>query len=321
MKKNNGRFIQLVEVHSDIAGATIGARKAIKALLNSSIEKGSHYFEKYPTEVILDENVFFEEGTKYKYAKFIDKVTLVIQRVAQKIKELRLKKLFPIVIAGDHSTSAGTIAGLKLAHKNDEIGVVYIDAHADLHTPYTTPSGNLHGMPLCIALGLDNYDSKINSITDEELKYWNNLKGISGNTASIKASNIVFCALRDFQKAEEELIKKYDIKNYSTQEITMLGIKNIVNNIFADLKHCKHIYVSFDVDSIDPLYIPGTGTPSKGGLSFEQALQLNIELIKNSKVCCWEIAEINPKLDKNNISGKFSFHILEKITNELLKNY
>jgi len=241
--------------------------------------------------------------------------------VAQRIKELRKEKFFPIVIAADHSTSAGTMAGLRLAHKSNEIGVVYIDAHADLHTPYTTPSGNLHGMPLSIALSINNTESKINSISEEELKYWNNIKGLSGINPSIKPSNIVFCALRDYEQAEETLIKKYNIKNYSTHDITMNGVKDVVKNIFNDLKNCKHIYISFDVDSIDPLYIPGTGTPSKGGLSFEQALQLNIELIKNSKVCCWEIAEINPKFDKNNISGKFSFHILEKITKELQKNY
>jgi len=213
------------------------------------------------------------------------------------------------------------MAGLRLAHKEDEIGVVYIDAHADFHTPFTTPSGNLHGMPLSIATGLDNLESKINNPTQEEIKYWENLKGICGMNYAIKPQNIVFCALRDFEKAEENIIKTFNIKNYSTHDITMLGVEKVVEKIFVDLNHCKHIYVSFDVDSIDPLYIPGTGTPSSGGLSFEQALQLNIELIKNSKVCCWEIAEINPVLDKNNISGNFSFHIIEQITKELLKNY
>lgn len=321
MKNDNSRFIKLIEVHSDIAGAQRGSRKAIEALVDSCIQRGSDYFKKYPAEVILDENSCYKDGTKYKYAKFIDKVTLVIQRLAQRVKELRVDGFFPIIIAADHSTSAGTMAGLRLAHNNDEIGVVYIDAHADLHTPYTTPSGNLHGMPLAIASSIDNIESKINNITNEESKYWNNIKGVSGAKPSINLANVVFCALRDFEKAEQELIEKYNIKNYSTYDITMLGIKNVVENIFNDLSHCKHIYISFDVDSIDPLYIPGTGTPSKGGLSFEQALQLNIELIKNSKVCCWEIAEINPKLDNNNISGKFSFHILEKITKELLKNY
>lgn len=321
MQTDNSRFIRLVEVHSDIAGAKIGAGGAMKALVNSSIETCSNYFKKYPAEVILDENRAYKIGTKYRYVKFIDKVTLVIQRLAQRIKELRNDNFFPIVIAGDHSSAAGTMAGLRLAHPNDEIGVVYIDAHADLHTPYTTPSGNLHGMPLAIATSIDNIESAINNPTKEELQYWKNLKGISGLSPSIKPSNIVFCALRDFEEAEAKLIKKLNIKNYTTHEITMLGIKEVVRCIFNDLQHCKHIYVSFDVDSIDPLYIPGTGTPSEGGLSFEQALQLNIELIKNTKVCCWEIAEINPLLDKNNVSGKFSFHILEQITKKLLENY
>ena len=87
----------------------------------------------------------------------------MIERIASRIKELREEKLFPIVLAGDHASCAGTMHGLKMAHPNDEIGVVYIDAHADIHSPYTSPSGNMHGMPLAIVTAEDNCENKINN--------------------------------------------------------------------------------------------------------------------------------------------------------------
>ncbi len=313
--------IRLIEVPSDIAGAQSGASMGINALKLSSMHDDSKYFEEFPSIVIEDENRAIYDGTKYKSAKYIDKVSLVIQRVANEVREIKEKNLFPIIMAGDHSTCAGTIAGLKMAYPNERIGVVYIDAHADFHTPFTSPSGNMHGMPLAIACGIDNQEKKINNPSTQELEYWDKLKNLANGKRMIDPKDIVFCSLRDYEEAEDYLLKKYKIKNYTTKIITYLGIKNVAKKIFEDLNHCDHIYISFDVDSIDPLYIPGTGTPSSGGLSFEQALLLNIELIKNSKVCCWESAEINPILDKQNISGKYSFEILDLVTKSLIENY
>ncbi|MCF6172821.1 MAG: arginase [Campylobacteraceae bacterium] len=313
--------IRLIEVPSDIAGARSGASMGINALKLSSMYGGSKYFEEFPSIVIKDENRAVYDGTIYKNAKYIDKVSLVIQRVASEVKKIKENNLFPIIMAGDHSTCAGTMAGLKMAYPNERIGVVYIDAHADFHTPFTSPSGNIHGMPLAIATDIDNKDMKINTPSQKELEYWDNLKNLADGKRAIDPKDIIFCSLRDYEKAEEFLLKKYKIKNYTTDEITYLGIKTVVQDISKLLSHCDHIYVSFDVDSIDPLYIPGTGTPSSGGLSFKQALQLNIELIKNPKVCCWESAEINPILDKQNISGKYSFEILDLVTKSLIENY
>lgn len=315
------RIIKLVAVYSDIAGRKKGASMGIDALIQSSKDLHSKYFQNFLSEAIEDENEAYLKESEFKNAKYIDKIYLVIQRLANRVKKLREGNFFPIILAGDHASCAGTMHGLKMAHPNCEIGVVYIDAHADMHTPYTSPSGNMHGMPLSIACALDNKKAKINESTQKELEYWNKLKFLSGNEPAIKTQNIVFCALRDYEKAEEELLKSKSITTYSTQEITYMGIKKIVELIFKKLSHCEHIYISFDVDSVDPLYIPGTGTPSENGLSYEQALQLNLELIKNKKVCCWEIAEINPLYNKSEGDSEKIFLILEKITNMLIKHY
>ncbi len=319
--KDSSKYIKILKVYSDIAGSKRGASLGIDALMESSQDIGSRYFKKYKAESVITNKLLENENTSFTHAKYIDVVYDVVKDVALRIKDLREQKLFPIILAGDHASSAGTMHGLKMAHPNDEIGVVYIDAHADIHSPYTSQSGNIHGMPLSIVTKLDNKKSAINKLSDKEISYWEKIKNITGSQASIKPENIIFCALRDFQNAEENLINEFNIKKYTTKDITYMGIKNVVDEIFKKLEHCKHIYVSFDVDSIDPLYLPGTGTPSENGLSLEQALQLNMQLIKNEKVCCWEIAEINPKFDDNSRGTNAIFNILEQVTKMLIHRY
>ncbi|PID47639.1 MAG: arginase [Proteobacteria bacterium] len=313
------RLIRLIEVPSELAGAKIGASGGIEALKVTCDESSCEYFKKYPTIRIKDENHALKNPSPYKHAKYIDHLELVLERLASSVQVLRKENFFPIVMAGDHSTAAGTMAGLLNAHEGERIGVVWIDAHADMHTPYTTPSGNMHGMPLAIALGEDNLTCKINDLSKKEKFYWERLKSLS--QTHIRPQDIVYCAIRDCEEAEIDFLKQNGIKNYSTEQITYEGVINVAKSIMEDLSECDHIYISFDVDSIDPLYMPGTGTPVDMGLSFEQALCLNLELIKNKKVCCWEMAEINPSLDKQNISGRYSFEILDKVTSALIEHY
>ncbi len=313
--------IKLIEVYSDIAGHKKGASLGIKELKKSSEDLESKYFKKFLSQVVEDENHAYKDESKFKHAKYIDKISLVIERLAQRVKEVRLNDDFPIILAGDHASCAGTMHGLKMAHPNDEIGVVYIDAHADIHSPYTSNSGNIHGMPLAIACAIDNKEFMIQDITPKEKKYWDNIKYLAGPSPSINLNNIVFCALRDFEEPEANLIKKHNIPVHTVEDITLNGISNTVKNIFDKLSNCKYIYVSFDVDSIDPLFVPGTGTPVSKGLSYNQALQLNIELIKNDKVCCWEMAEINPLYNKKSDDSLKIFEILEMVTDKLVKHY
>ena len=313
------KHIKLIEVYADIAGQRKGAALGLEALRKSSANTDSSYYENFVTQEIKQECIINE--SEFKNSKYIDKVYPVISQLADKVKQMRDENLFPIILAGDHSSCAGTMHGLKMAHPDDEIGVVYIDAHADIHTPYTSSSGNMHGMPLAIACDLDNEEEAINTLTSKEKEYWEKLKRIGGNEPSIKPENIVFCALRDYQKEENALIQKYKIPVYSVEEITYKGIGTVVQEIFKKLSYCKHIYVSFDVDSVDPLYVPGTGTPVTNGLSYEQAMQLNLELIKNEKVCCWEMAEINPLYNNNDEDSTRVFKILEKVTDTLIKYY
>lgn len=312
--------VRIVEVYSDVAGYKKGASLGIDALRASSKEMNADYYEKLQLDSIKNDYIH-EEESPFKHAKYADVIEPVISKLAHKIKEIRDENKFPIVIAGDHSSCAGTMHGLKMAHPDAEIGVVYIDAHADFHSPYTSGSGNMHGMPLAMACAIDNLECKRNELSDAEKSYWERLKFMASSEPSIKPENVVFCAVRDYQEEEMELIKRHKIPLYSVAEITKKGISATVAEIFKKLEYCDHIYVSFDVDSVDPLYVPGTGTPAMNGLSYEQAMQLNIELIKNEKVCCWEMAEINPLYNNSKDDSTRIFKILEEVTHSLLNNY
>ena len=314
--------IKLIEVYSDIAGDRKGASLGVTELRKSSENLNSEYFNKFISHKVEDENHAYEKESEFKNAKYIDRITMVVERLANKVKEVRLEGDFPIILAGDHASCAGTMHGLRMAHPNEVIGVVYIDAHADIHSPYTSDSGNMHGMPLAMACGIDNKESMVHDITAKEKEYWDKLKNLAGTKdASIDPRNVVFCAIRDFQQAEQDVIDKYNIPVHTVEDITLAGITNTVKIISEQLSHCDHIYISFDVDSVDPVYIPGTGTPVSKGLSYEQALHLNMELIKNEKVCCWEMAEINPMYNNHIDDSLKIFEILEQVSNKLIKHY
>lgn len=315
------RKIKLVEVRSEIAAGTRGASLGVDAVKIASLDKKSNFFTQFDPINVPDANNFLWKGNKHPHAKYIDGVYQVLKNVYSTIESLRLEKKFPIVLAGDHSTAAGTIMGIKAAHLEKRLGVIWIDAHADLHTPYTTPSGNMHGMPLAMVSKIDNLDCKINQPSTETLTFWDKIKKIGGDSPKINPEDIVFISVRDTEEPEDFLIKKYGIKNFSTSEVRELGISKVAQEALHILKDCNQLYISFDVDSLDSSISVGTGTPVPNGLTVEEAIQLNAELIKDKRVCCWEIVEVNPTLDTENTMAEIAFDVLEITTKSLVDNF
>lgn len=315
------RKIKLVEVRSEIAAGTRGASLGIDALKIASLDKKSNFFSRFDPINVPDANSYLWKGNKHSFAKYIDGVYQILKNVYSTIELLRMEKKFPIILAGDHSTAAGTIMGIKSANPEKRLGVIWIDAHADLHTPYTTPSGNMHGMPLAMCLQEDNKDCQINEIPDETIQYWEKIKKIGGDLPKMKATDIVFITVRDTEEPEDHLIKKYGIKNFRTEEVRTLGVAEVARQALEVLKDCEQIYISFDVDSLDSSISVGTGTPVANGLTVEEAIELNTTLIKDKRVCCWEIVEVNPTLDTENLMAENAFDILEATTKSLVDNF
>jgi arginase len=315
------RNIKLVEVRSEIAAGTRGASLGIDALKIASLDKHSNFFTQFDPINVPDANNYLWRNNKFINAKYIDGVHEVLNNVYNTIRSLREEKIFPIVLAGDHSTAAGTIMGIKAADPGKRLGVIWIDAHADMHTPYTSPSGNMHGMPLAMCLGIDNRECQVNDPLPETLEYWEKIKKIGGPEPKILPQDIVYIAVRDTEEPEDYLIKKHGIRNFKTEEVHKLGIQEIARQALEQLKDCEQIYISFDVDSMDSSISMGTGTPVPNGINVEEAIALNAELIKDKRVCCWEIVEVNPTLDTENLMAENAFDVLEATAKSLERNF
>ena len=307
------KSIKFIEVKSEIAAGTRGASLGVDALKIASIDTGSAFFRDYEADVVETSNDVLFTKTHTPYAKYIDKVVEMEARVFKAVSKAAKNNEFPFVLAGDHSTAAGTIAGIKSADPNKNLGVIWIDAHADLHTPYTTPSGNMHGMPLAMAAAIDNLEHQVNEPSKKSIELWDKLKKIGGEGAKIHLENIVFISARDLEQPEEALLKKHNIRNFTTEEVREKGTKQIAQEALEQLEACDCIYVSFDVDSMDAEISVGTGTPVPNGLTVEEAIELNKFIVAHQKVCAWEIVEVNPTLDTENSMAENALQVMEAV--------
>jgi arginase len=314
------RNIKIVEVKSEIGAGTRGASLGIDAIKIAALDFMSNFFVNFSTEVVETENNLLYEPIESPYAKRIKGVVRMWERVSDSVKNTVSSGLFPVVLAGDHSTGGATISGLKMANPKRRLGAIWIDAHADMHTPFTTPSGNMHGMPLSAVLGLDNKECKVHNVDDNTLTFWEQLKNIGSITPKILTEDLVFIALRDTEKEEDELIKKHNIKVITVAEVRRKGVEQTVRQAMLTLNQCDDIYVSFDVDSLDSSISRGTGTPVPNGLKQKEAEDLLASLMQNHKICCLEITEVNPTLDKENLMAEIAFNILQRSVNILMLN-
>ncbi|MGY0034620.1 arginase [Pedobacter sp. NJ-S-72] len=309
------KSLKIIEVKSELGAGTRGASLGVDAIKIAALDFGSRFFKKHKSVEVPNENHLLLENTGSPFAKRISGILTMVERVADEVTETLSKNEFPIVLAGDHSTAAGTITGIKKAFPKSKLGVIWIDAHADMHSPYTTPSGNMHGMPLAMVLDEDNLDAKVNELDQETLNYWYQLKNVGKIAPKINYSDLVLISARDMEKPEENLLKKNKVKMYSTAEVRKRGVERIVIETMQYLDQCDLIYVSFDVDSMDPTASRGTGTPVAQGLTEREAGGLMSRFLAYQKVCCFEIVEVNPTLDRENQMAEHAFEILIKATN------
>jgi len=312
--------LKIIEVKSEIGAGTRGASLGVDAIKIAALDFGSRYFKKHNTLEIPNENHLLLEATGNAYAKRISGVLTMVERVTEEVAKTLENNSFPIILAGDHSTAAGTISGIRKAYPKSKLGVIWVDAHADLHSPYTTPSGNLHGMSMAIVLDEDNLDSKVNKPDQETLNYWFQLKNVANIAPKITYKDVVYIGVRDVEIQEEFLLKRHRVKNFTIADIRKRSVERIAIDAIQTLDHCDLIYVSFDVDVLDSAISKGTGTPVSNGLTEREAGNLLSRLLTSDTVCCFEMVEINPTLDKENLMAENAFEILVRATNSLLND-
>jgi arginase len=310
--------IKLIEVPSEIGAGTRGASLGIEAIKIAALDFMSNFFLHFPSEKVPHENKLLYEAIESPYAKRIKGIASLYDKVSKSVADAIKNNFFPVVLSGDHSTAGATVAGIKMAKPKSRLGIIWIDAHADLHTPYTTPSGNVHGMPLAATINEDNEECAVHDIDDDTAKYWKQLKQVGKIYPKVLAEDVVFISLRDYEKEEKFLIDKYGMKIITTKEVRSKGPENIVRAVTRYLADCTDIYVSFDVDSLDASITKGTGTPVGNGLREREAEDLISKFMQNRKICCFEISEVNPTLDKENLMAEIAFNILQRSVNVLM---
>jgi len=209
---------------------------------------------------------------------------------------------FPLVFGGDHSIAIGTLAGVSKHYEN--LGVIWYDAHGDLNTGDTSPSGNIHGMPLAISLGIGH----------------ERLTGIKEYTPKIKPENIVIIGARSLDDGEKELIKEKGIKVYTMHEIDRMGMTKVIQESVEYLKdRTDGVHLSLDLDGLDPHDAPGVGTPVMGGISYRES-HLAMEMFAEANfITSAEFVEVNPILDEKNTTASVAVGLMGSLFGEKLK--
>ncbi len=308
--------IRLLEIPSELGAGTRGASLGPGALRAADISSEKNLLRDLDFAALVGNNQVLLHPQFPKEALNIEAIAELLPRITQAVNNALNESYFPLIISGDHSNAAGTVSGVKnFLGADKKLGVIWIDAHADLHTPYTTPSGNVHGMPLGALLAEDNIELSINEPHANTLELWDSIKRLGSHKISpkIHTDDLVFIDIRDLEKQEWEYIERNNILHFTPEHLKTTTIQEVAKRTLAHLSDCDAIYISFDVDSMDPSVSSGTGTPVPNGLVPSQASELLNALLADDRVVTLEITEINPLLDAENKMANAVLGILEDI--------
>lgn len=224
---------------------------------------------------------------------YLDIILDTCTQLKSMVEKVIDKGYMPLVLGGDHSIAIGTLAGLKKLHGGNT-GLIWIDAHGDFNIPETSPSGNIHGMPLAVATGRGD-----KALLDV------------GPSPTVSEKNCVIIAARDIDKDEAKLLKESNITVFTMMDIIKRGITEIAAEaIKIACNGVDHVHVSFDVDSLDPQVAPGTGTHVPGGLHYREVALLLESISKCKKISSFELVEVNPALDVYNQTAELAVELL-----------
>jgi arginase len=231
-------------------------------------------------------------------ARFKEEILEVCTNVATiTLHTLRAGQI-PLVIGGDHSIAMGTVSGVSayFREQNADIGLIWFDAHGDMNLPGTSPSGNIHGMPLAHLLGHGDQD----------------LASILEQNPAVKAENVVLVGIRDIDSHERKLIRSTGVTAFTMRDIDELGMTHVCNETLRIVNtDTAGFHVSFDVDGCDPSVIPGSGTLVPGGVSFREAHQLLENCADTGRMTSMEVVELNPFLDQANVSAERAVTLIQ----------
>ncbi|HLG73079.1 MAG TPA: arginase [Chloroflexota bacterium] len=286
------RRIEIVGVPMDLGADRRGVDMGPYAIRYAGLERdlldmGFEVVDHHNIPVPGPENTS-ETDRRAKYLPQIEAACLELRNLVASVAQ---GGNFPLVLGGDHSIAVGTVAGLLDAWQ--DVGVLWVDAHGDVNTPDTSPSGNVHGMPVAVMLGLTGLFGKLG---------WGERK--------LDPKRLALFGIRTLDPGEREVLRKLGIRVFTMSEIDQVGVKAAIQEAIHILQGTGGIHVSVDMDAMDPLQAPGVGTPWPGGLTYREA-HLAMELLASSgQVSSMEVVEVNPITDHENQTGRFAEELI-----------
>lgn len=286
--------ISLIGVPMDLGqrkrGVNMGPSAIRYAKVNKVIESLDYTVNDLGDLTVSNEMAFKDEQSNLHN---LEQIVHASKELATMVDHEVSKDHFPLILGGDHSISIGSIAGI--AKHYDNLGVIWYDAHGDLNSDKTSPSGNIHGMPLAANLGVGHEQ----------------LTNILNYSPKVKPENIVLIGIRSLDDGEKELIKQKNIKVYTMQEVDRLGMPFIMEETINYLKErTDGVHLSLDLDALDPTEVPGVGTPEIGGLTYRES-HLAMEMLAESDIITSaEFVEVNPILDVRNKTAEVAVALI-----------
>jgi arginase len=230
--------------------------------------------------------------TQDEHARFLPQIKETCRHIAELVAEAAGSGSIPVVLGGDHSVALGTLGGLNRAYGPG--GVIWIDAHGDLNSPETSPSGNVHGMVLAAALGLAG----------------EKFQGEGWELPAVEPGRVALVGVRSLDEGERQLLKELDACVFTMSDVDRLGVERAVREALTHVAGPGFVHVSLDMDVVDPDVAPGVGTPVRGGLNYREA-HLAMELIAESGLATSvDVVEVNPVLDRENDTGKLAVELV-----------
>ncbi len=227
-------------------------------------------------------------------ARYLDAVVPVLEELACRVRCFRDRGRFPIVLGGDHSIALGTVSGMAGEGRADRLGLLWVDAHADANTPETSPSGNLHGMPLAALLGHGP-----DALT--------RIGGFTPGAARVAPARVALIGVRSVESGEVRLLGELGVRIYTMEEVDLRGIAVVAREALARVgEGTDGFHLSFDMDALDPAAAPGTGTPEPAGLTVREAHTLMERVAATGGLRSLEIAEVNPIRDVRNQTAELA---------------
>lgn len=281
-----------LDLGADRRGVDMGPSAIRYAGLNSRLEAlGLEVDDAGNIEVPVPESR--DMNGQNPHLKYLKEIKQVSEDLADAVNKAREEGAFPLILGGDHSIAIGSVAGAAQSNRN--MGILWFDAHGDFNTAQTTPTGNIHGMPLAVSVGVG-----------EE-----GLIRCAGFTPKVKDSNVVIVGVRALDDGEKRRLHESQMKVFTMADIDELGIKEVMRLAINHLtKHASGVHLSFDMDVLDPVEAPGVGTPVKGGLTYREA-HLALELLAKEKIVnSMDVVEVNPILDKGNKTAELAVEFI-----------